>query len=75
MNRQILPSVTLTKGFGYLWDHVCHVYTPLHAHVGCDKSLIGSQGFIFFKINFGCFLVICHFFHPYQHLVKGSMIT
>ena len=37
MNRQILPSVTLTKGFGYLWDHICRVYTPQHAHVGSEN--------------------------------------
>ena len=33
------------------------------------------QGFIFFKINFGCFPEIFNFFHPYQHLVEGSMTT
>ena len=27
-NSQTLPCVTLTKGLGYLWDHVCCPHTP-----------------------------------------------
>ena len=27
-NSQTLPCVRLTKGLGYLWDHVCCPHTP-----------------------------------------------
>ena len=40
---RILPSVTLTKSFGYLWDLVCRPHTPPRTHVVCEKSSIGPR--------------------------------
>ena len=37
----ILLCVTLTKGFGFLWDHVGCQHTPPHTNVGCEKSYNG----------------------------------
>ena len=40
---RILPCVTLTKSFGYLWDLLCYPHTPPHTHVRCEKSSIGPE--------------------------------
>ena len=42
--------VTLTKGFGYLWEHVGCPHTPPHTQVGCEKSYSGSK-----RACFHCF--------------------